>query len=294
LPVSAQTLWKRMYERKLLASRDEKRQRMTVRRSLGGQQRREVIHLRNVTERALGDFLVGMRHRKARGKVGLAAWTIRNYLVALKTALTWVADQKLVPAVPKFPDIKVPKFKPQPVPAEAFEKLLDKAPDARWRASLLCGWFEGLRLAEAYALRRTRSTDFPWLDVNNDRIILPATFAKSDEDQWLPLHPLVREALLALPDDGNDRLFLFRSRKGGGPLSEAGVSQFVRLLAKRAGVRLGMHKLRKGFGCRVAQQLGRGNAPVLHRLMRHSSMQLTMDFYANVDDVLHDAIGQLT
>jgi integrase len=134
----------------------------------------------------------------------------------------------------------------------------------------------------------------PWLDVDDDRIILPATFAKSDEDQWLPLHPQVRAALLALPDDGSDRLFPFRSRKGGGPLSEAGVSQFVRLLAKRAGVRLSMHRLRKGFGCRVAQQLGRGNAPVLHRLMRHSSMQLTMDFYGNVDDVLHEAIGRLT
>jgi len=54
-----------------------------------------------------------------------------------------------------------------------------------------------------------------------------------------------------------------------------------------------MHRLRKGFGRRVAAQLGKGNAPVLHRLMRHSSMQVTMDFYASVDDVLHDAIGQL-
>jgi len=60
-----------------------------------------------------------------------------------------------------------------------------------------------------------------------------------------------------------------------------------------AGVKLSMHRLRKGFGCRVAAQLGRGNAPVLHRLMRHSSMQITMDFYASVDNVLHDAIRQL-
>jgi hypothetical protein len=49
------------------------------------------------------------------------------------------------------------------------------------------------------------------------------------------------------------RTIPFRSRKGGGPLSDAGVSQYVRLLAKRAGVRLSMHRLRKGFGCRVAQ-----------------------------------------
>ena len=58
---------------------------------------------------------------------------------------------------------------------------------------------------------------------------------------------------------------------------ETFAAHYVRLLAKRAGVKLSMHRLRKGFGCRVAKQLGRGNAPVLHRLMRHSSMQLTME-----------------
>ena len=52
-------------------------------------------------------------------------------------------------------------------------------------------------------------------------------------------------------------------------------------------------QVRKGFGCRVAKQLGKGNAPVLHRLMRHSSMQVTMDYYASVDDALQDAIRNL-
>jgi integrase len=65
-------------------------------------------------------------------------------------------------------------------------------------------------------------------------------------------------------------------------------------MAKQAGVKLSMHRLRKGFGCRVAKQLGKGNAPILHALMRHSSMQITMDYYASVDDVLQDAIGSLT
>src|ERR671937_539065 len=73
-----------------------------------------------------------------------------------------------------------------------------------------------------------------------------------------------------------------------------GVTNYVRLLARRAGVKLSMHQLRKGFGCRVAKKLGKGNAPILHRLMRHSSMQITMVYYASVDDVLHDAIGELT
>ena len=55
-----------------------------------------------------------------------------------------------------------------------------------------------------------------------------------------------------------------------------------------------MHQLQKGFGCRVAKNLGRGNAPILHRRMRHSSMQITMDYYTSVDDVLHNAIAELT
>ena len=46
LPVGVHTLWKRMDERGLLASRDTVRQRLTVRRRLAGQDRREVIHLR--------------------------------------------------------------------------------------------------------------------------------------------------------------------------------------------------------------------------------------------------------
>ena len=89
-------------------------------------------------------------------------------------------------------------------------------------------------------------------------------------------------------------MFPFRSRKGGGRLSAEGLSNRVRLLARQAGVKLSMHRLRKGFGCRVAKQLGKDNAPVLHELMRHSSMQITMDYYASGDDALQDAINQLT
>ncbi|OAI39238.1 hypothetical protein AYO40_01320 [Planctomycetaceae bacterium SCGC AG-212-D15] len=64
-------------------------------------------------------------------------------------------------------------------------------------------------------------------------------------------------------------------------------------MAKEAGVKLSMHRLRKGFGCRVAKQLGKGGAPVLHVLMRHASMQVTMDYYASVDDALQDVIREL-
>ncbi len=251
--------------------------------------------LRGVTERTVSRFVKGMRERKqpGTGKVGLAPMTMKNYLVALKTALGWAVEQKMIPALPTFPKVKVPKKKPQPVPAEAFEKLLAKAPDDLWRAYLLCGWWGGLRLSEARHLEWEPSDKVPWVDFEGNRIVLPAVFAKSDQDQWVPLHPTLRQALAGLPRTGA-QVFPFRSRRTGGPLSRIGITTRVRHMAKQAGVRLSMHRLRKGFGCRVAKQLGRGNAPVLHTLMRHSSMQITMDYYASVDDALQDAIQALT
>lgn len=44
-----------------------------------------------------------------------------------------------------------------------------------------------------------------------------------------------------------------------------------------------MHWLRKGFGCRYAGK-------VLQRLTRHSNIKTTMDYYANVDAAVEEAI----
>jgi integrase len=234
-----------------------------------------------------------MRERKRYGtKVGLAPMTMRNYLVALKSALGWAVEQKLLTALPAFPVIKVPKKKPQPVPAEDFEKLIQQAPDDHWRAFLMCGWWGGLRLSEAQNLRWQPSETFPWIDFVRNRIVLPAAFAKSAEDQRIPLHPVLRETLEKLPRTA-DEVFPFRSAKTKAPLSRNGATHRVIRMARRAGINLSMHRLRKGFGCRAAKKLGKGNAPILHRLMRHSSMQVTMDYYASVDDALQDVITRL-
>jgi hypothetical protein len=48
-----------------------------------------------------------------------------------------------------------------------------------------------------------------------------------------------------------------------------------------------MKTLRKGFGCRYA---GKVSAQVLQKIMRHSNISVTMDYYANVDDAALDAI----
>jgi integrase len=190
-----------------------------------------------------------------------------------------------LPTLPAFPSVKVPRKKPQPIPAESFERLLQKAPDANMRAYLLCGWRAGLRLAEAAALEWERADKAPYLDLARNRIVLPAEFAKAAEDQWVPLDPTLREALLALPRQGR-KVFRFAARDGR-LIGLNGIGERIMRLAKKAGVKLTMHSLRKGFGCRYA---GKVPAQVLQKLMRHSNISLTMTFYANVDAAVEAAV----
>src|SRR5262249_54545179 len=87
--------------------------------------------LRFVNERAVSAFARALREAE------LAPSTVKVRLDLLRYALRWAAGQKLIGTVPKFPEVKVPRKKPQPVPLESFERLLEKA-DPHLGAFLLC------------------------------------------------------------------------------------------------------------------------------------------------------------
>jgi integrase len=243
--------------------------------------------LRGVSERTVSLFVAGMRKEPGRrkGSDGMMASSIKVRLQYLHTALSWAVEQKMLPAVPCFPVVKVPKKDPQPVPVEAFERLLGGAPDQMMRAYLLTGWLAGLRLSEAFELEWEPATGAPYLDLTRDRIVLPAEFVKAEKDQWLPLDPELRAVLEALPRGGK-KVFRFES-KWGGPISAGGISQRVADLARKVGVKLTMKALRRGFGCRYA---GNVSAHVLQRLMRHASLKTTLDYYANIDAAVEEAV----
>ncbi len=96
---------------------------------------------------------------------------------------------------------------------------------------------------------------------------------------------MLRDALEGLPRHGV-RVFRFLNSRGE-ELTDNGVSQKVTTLAKRAGVRMSMKTLRAGFGCRYA---GKVSAHVLQPLMRHANIKTTMDYYANIDVAVEEAV----
>jgi integrase len=243
--------------------------------------------LGSVSERTVSAFVAALRREPgvSRGSL-MQPSTVKVRVQFLHTALAWAVRQRMLPAVPRVPSVKVPKRKPQPVAAEAFERLLAKAPDLQTRVFLLCGWLAGLRLNEALTLEWEESHEAPWVDLARDRIWLPAGFVKAVEDQWVPLDAALREALLALPRQGR-KVFRFVEERSGKPVGDDAVGSRVAKLAKAAGVRMTFKTLRQGFGCHYAAQV---SAHVLQRLMRHSNIKITMDYYANVDAAVEDAV----
>jgi integrase len=242
--------------------------------------------LRGINERMISLFTAGMRQRRGRGNDKMVPYTIKVHLAYLRSALRWAVDQGILAACPKFPAIKVVKKKPQPVPAETFECLLAKAPDEQAHVFLLCGWLAGLRLNEAFELEWEPTEDAPWIDFARKRIWLPGSFNKAVEDQWVPLDPVLADALQALPRQGH-KVFRFFALTDGHPVGVEAVCQRICALAKRAGVRLTMKSLRKGFGCYYAQRV---SAHVLQKLMRHADIKTTLDYYANFDPAVEEAV----
>jgi integrase len=243
--------------------------------------------IRAISNRTLSGFLAAMRREPTRGRDGIMASTMSTHLQHLRTALRWAVDQELLPKCPKFPKVEMDQKLPRPVPVESFERIYAKAEgDQQMQAYLLCGWLAGLRLSEALCLEWEETEEAAYVDLARNRIILPAKTVKGKKDQWVPLDPVLREALLALPRHGK-KVFRFISQRTSLPAGTRLMTGRVINLAKLAGVRLSMHTLRKGFGCRYA---GRVPARVLQKLMRHWNIKTTMDYYVNVDEAVEEAV----
>jgi integrase len=247
-------------------------------------------NLRSISTRTISAFVGALRKEGGRYGRPMQESTIKTRLQFLHSALAWATKQKLIPECPTFPSVRPPKRKPQPVAVESFERLMDKAHNATLKTFLLCGWLAGLRLNEACALEWEETEDAPYLDLDRERIVFPAGCVKAAEDQWVPLDRELRAAILTLPRRGR-KVFHFEDhredKRKGRALKSDSVGSHISKLARKAGVKLTMKSLRRGFGCYWASRVP---AQVLQKLMRHSNIRITMDYYANVDEAAMNAV----
>lgn len=237
--------------------------------------------LDGITARTLSQFVAALRQLPGRRRgTAYQVSTINLRLDHLSAALAWAVHQGMLAEVPELPVVKVPRRIPQPVPREWVDRLLAQAGrDLEMRAYLLCAWLAGLRRNEAYYLSWDQSDERPWIARQRRKIIFPAAGVKAGDDQSVPLDPALQSALDQLPGR-QGRVFSFQFD----PIT---VGKRVTALAGAAGLKLTYRSLRRGFGCRYASRVP---AQVLQKLMRHSDINTTLLYYANVDQAVEDAV----
>lgn len=247
--------------------------------------------LMEVDAEGLSLFQERLRQRKKREA------TIGSYLRHIKAALSWAKSQGLLAEVPR---IVMPKrqggMKGRPLDEAEFRRLLEAVEKVRpkdaeaWRRLLTGLWLSGLRLREAVDLSWDRdavvsvdqSGPFPVLR------FLPQGH-KAFRDERTPITPDFAAFLLAVPAEQRlGRLFPLVDDAGNQVQAEW-AGKVITRIGKAAkiivngpsGKYASAHDLRRSFGTRWASRLP---APRLQRLMRHQSIQTTLEFY-----VAHDA-----
>lgn len=253
-------------------------------------------------------------HLRASGR---AEDTIASHLNHFKVALNWAKGVDLLFDVPKFPVVKRARRgqrrKPMkgrpPTPAE-FEAMLAKAPDAvptemvpNWQRFMKALWWGGLRLEEALELYWDR-TDKMRVDLDSQQFpvlrILRST-EKGKKDRIYPIAPEFAELLRATPEAQRKGLvFPLQTRKrksveAGRSVGQIGViyaSQRITEMGRLAGVVTrvdprtgqqhfaGAHDFRRAFGTRWARIV---KPLILKEMMRHESLETTMDYYVELD-----------
>lgn len=241
--------------------------------------------------------------RELRKERELSEYTVKGHLAELRKILRWAHRHRLLAEVPQ---IEMPKVKThakgRAPTQEEFERMLKKAEaivgkDAApsWQDTLKKFWWSGLRLSEGESLRWTNDGTF-WVDIEAEPPMfhMAAGLDKGVKDRVFPVAREFAEMLRQVPKKAR-RGYVFtpmpwgESDPNARPSSDR-IGKTIRFIGKAATVKVaerkrggkaipqycGTHDLRRAFGVRWAARV---LPPVLMELMRHESIQTTMQFY---------------
>jgi integrase len=244
--------------------------------------------LADVTSDVMSRFQARLR------KEGLSDASIASYLRHLKASLRWAVKQGLMA---KAPEIEMPKrgrkkgraMHGRPITGEEFDRMIVATPLVRklepekWVRLLRGIWLSGLRLGESLALSWDEDADLTVrLDGAYPKIRIYAEAEKGKKDRLLPITPDFAELLYAVPEEDRHGLVF------GITTSIKRVSRYISAIGERAGVVVSKaegkfasaHDLRRSFGTRWAMRV---KPATLKLMMRHKTIETTMDYYVDLD-----------
>lgn len=208
--------------------------------------------------------------------------TAATYHSYLRSWFSWlvIMEHRADNPMLKLPAPKYPERTPRPVSDDDLVRLLCTRMHHRTRVMILLAALAGLRVSE---IARVRGED---IDIATPRMFVEG---KGGTRKWIPLHPLLAEVALTMPQRG--WWFPSNSMRPGHPVRGKGVSDIIGNAMRRAGARGTPHKLRHWYGTTLLDD--GADVRTVQELLRHQSLATTQG-YTKVNDVRrHDAVNRL-
>jgi integrase/recombinase XerD len=211
-----------------------------------------------------------------------SASTAATYHSYLRAWFNWLsvmdyrADNPMIKiAAPRYPE-RVPR----PVSDDDLIQMLTTPMHHRTRVMILLAALAGLRVSE---IARVRGDD---VDVKVPRMYV---VGKGGKRAWLPLHQLLVDAALTMPQRG--WWFPANKRRPGDHVLGKSVSDIIGQAMRRAAVRGTPHCLRHWYGTTLLDD--GADLRVVQELLRHRSLATTQIYTKVRDERRHEAIGRL-
>lgn len=225
-------------------------------------------------------------------------FTVKGHLRELRKLLNWCQSLKWIREVPAIPK-RLAANKGRPITTEEFERLLSRLPEVvkpehvnGWFRMLVGLWWSGLRLSDALQLHWTNLPVAVELGERRAWLRVAVRGDKANQSRLVPVAPEFEMMLRATPEaDRYGLVFDPRTSRGCSP-DQVKASKIIAKAGRLAGIKVGettrgklrhasAHDLRRSFGDRWAR---RQITPAeLKELMRHASLQTTLEFYALPD-----------
>lgn len=260
-----------------------------------------------VTADMLSRFAVRLR------ETGVSEATIKTYRTHIMASLDWAVAVDILekkPSPPKLPRVpRGTKSRGRPLTREEAERIAMALPKVvgpenarRWAWNLEGIWRSGMRIRETLALFWDPKYGKHWIDEidgRRPRIVIGAEAEKGFRDRILPMAPDLAAMLRAVdPKDRRGAVFRYPIQRGFSE-SEFTIGRRISMAGERAGVVVNTsrggktkyasaHDFRRSFGARWARRV---MPIVLKELMRHESIETTMQYYVGINaDETADAL----
>jgi integrase/recombinase XerD len=178
-----------------------------------------------------------------------------------------------------------PRKLPRVLSPEDVLRLLEAAPNAKYKAALAVAYGAGLRAMEVVSLKVS--------DIDSQRIVIRVEQGKGRKDRFAMLSPQLLELLRDWYRIARPRIYLFPGRDKIGPMTTRQLNRICHMAAELAGLPrwVSPHTLRHSFATHLLEQ--NIDVRIIQVLLGHSKLETTARYTQVAVNVIREVMSPL-